>query len=460
MTEPIEARTLPHNIDAERAVLGAILLHSDALFDVAAVVSEADFFREAHRVIYRHILALHEAKVAIDFVPLRESLSQAGVLDGIGGPTYLTSLVDGMPRSVNAVDYARIVREKAAYRSIIFDAHKTLAEAYESEFSASDVLNAAQARLFAIADRQAPGGFVDMATLMPDVMNEVEKRYAEKRVVTGVPTGFVDLDQMTSGLQREDLIIIAGRPSMGKTSLAMNIAEFVGIRTAHRVGVFSLEMGRASLGMRLLASEARVDHHKLRSGFLSGDDMQRIGGAMQRLAEAGIAIDDSSSVTPWDIRAKARRLQADRGLDLIIIDYLQLMTGAKSENKNLEVAGITKALKAIARDLHVPLVLLSQLSRENERRGDKRPQLSDLRDSGAIEQDADVVMFVHREEKYNETDDNRGIAEIIVSKQRNGPIGPVRLAFIDHLVRFDNLDRQHTSAPPSEQRMPYAEAHE
>jgi replicative DNA helicase len=446
--DSIEARVLPHDLRAERAVLGAVLVRNDVLFDVLEHLTAAEFFRDVHRTIFRAMLALSEQKVPIDDLTLCEALTRTGELEDVGGPVYVAGLMDGVPKSTNAAAYAAIVRDKCTLRRLILAAHTFIAAAYEAEEAPATIVDAAQAALFDVASRQVRGGFIGTKTLMPQVLEAVEARIADKRRVTGVATGFTDLDDMTRGFQPGDLIIVAGRPSMGKTSFGMNVVQHAAIKDRRRAAVFSLEMNSKSLGLRLLASEARVDHHRVLSGQVLNADWGRMSMAFGRLTEAGILIDDSSTATVFDVRAKARRLKADGGLDLIVIDYLQLMTGVgKSENKNLEVAAITKALKAVARDLEVPIVLLSQLSREPDKRGNHRPMLSDLRDSGAIEQDADVVIMIHREEKYGPTDENRGIAEAILSKQRNGPTGSVRLVFHDHLVRFDNADRRPERTP-------------
>jgi len=453
VSDAMHERVMPHDLEAERAVLGAVLLRPDVFYDVAAIVCPDTFWRDAHRRIFRHMGALAEAKVAIDGLTVRNALEHANELDDVGGPAYVFGLTDGVPHSTNAVHYAQIVRERATLRLLIHAGQQLVAAAYESEQRAADVLDAAQAALFGISERTVAGGFVDMKTLMSEALDTVEKLVADKRRITGVATGFRDLDDMTRGLQAGDLVIVAARPSVGKTAFAMNLVQHAAVRDGRRAAVFSLEMGRKSLGLRLLASEARIDHHRLLSGQVFEADWAPMSNAMGRLAEGGIHIDDSSTATVFDVRAKCRRLKADKGLDLIVIDYLQLMTGAqKAENKNLEVAGITKGLKAVAKDLDVPLVLLSQLSREPEKRGNHRPLLSDLRDSGSIEQDADVVIMLHREERYAPTDENRGLAEAILAKQRNGPTGTVRLVFQERVVRFDNAVRSTERAPYAEER--------
>jgi replicative DNA helicase len=435
----MSARPLPHSLDMERAVLGAILLRPDVLYDVADRRPD-DFFRDAHRRIFRHMLRLAEQKIQLDFGVLQDALARTHELETVGGPAYITALVDGMPRGSNAAEHARIVCEKALLRQVIAAVQQISAEAFEEASNASEILDAAQARLHQIAARQVTGDIVDMPTLMAEVVATIEARRAHRGLVSGVPTGFTELDEITRGLQPEDLIVLAARPSVGKTSFAMNVIEYACIHAGRRAAAFSLEMGRQSLGLRLLASQARVNHHDLQTGYIRDEAWSRIANAMEHIGSSGIHIIDASSPTVFDIRARARRLQAAGGLDLIVIDYLQLMRGAqRAENKNLEVAEISRSLKAIARDLKVPILLLSQLSREPERRTNHRPQLSDLRDSGAIEQDSDVVLFLHREERYDATDENRGVAEVIVSKHRNGPTALIKLAFHESFVRFDNL---------------------
>lgn len=442
MSEPIEARVLPHDLSAERAVLGAILIRPDVWFDVAEQLRQSDFYRDPHRRIFAKMLELSEAKIAIDGVTLKDALARDNELESVGGPAYLFALTDGVPHSTNAVEYARIVRDKAQLRQLVSIGQRMISRAFDAGEHASAIVDATLAELLERASARTDRGFIDTKTLMPQIVEAVEQLVANPRRITGVASGFSDLDDMTRGFQPSDLIIIAARPAMGKTSLAMNIVQHAAIKDGRRVAVFSLEMGRKSLGLRLLSSEARIDHHKLLSGQVHDGDWSRISNAIGRLAEAGILIDDATSTTVFDVRAKARRLAADGGLDLIVIDYLQLMTATqKAENKNLEVAAITKGLKAIARDLEIPVVLLSQLSRDPEKRGNHLPQLSDLRDSGAIEQDADLVIFIHRAERYAATAENRGQAEAIIGKARNGPTGVVKLLFHDHLVRFDNLSR-------------------
>ena len=405
----VAQRTLPHNLEAERSVLGAILLHNDAFNLAAEVIDSHDFYRDAHRRIFDKMVKLVERGNAIDLVTLKEELGRAGELDEVGGPAYITSLVDGLPRSANIEYYARIIKEKATLRNLIVSANKILTAAYEAEDDAEVILDQAEHAIFAIADEKVRDGFVSLRDLAQSSLETIEKLHARRELITGVPTGFTDLDEMTSGLQPSDLVIIAARPSMGKTSLVLNIAQHVGTKTDMTVGVFSLEMSKEQLFLRLLTGEARIDAHRL-----------------------------------LEMRAKCRRLAAEHGLHLVIIDYVQLMQGrGKFENRTLELGAISRSLKGLAKELRVPIVLLSQLSRAPESRSDHRPQLSDLRESGALEQDADVVVFIYREDMYVDKSqpptDAQGIAELIVAKQRNGPTGLVKLAFIREFTRFENL---------------------
>ncbi|MQA31009.1 MAG: replicative DNA helicase [Luteitalea sp.] len=440
----VAIRTLPHNLEAERSVLGAILLHNDA-FDLAAEVLDSDdFFRDAHRRIFEKMVKLSERNDAIDLVTLREELSRSGELDEVGGPAYITALVDGVPRSTNVEHYARIIKEKATLRSLISSANKIVTSAYEAEDEADLILDRAEHAIFAIADKKIGDGFVSLRDLAQGSLDTIEKLHARKELVTGVPTGFTDLDEITAGLQPSDLVIVAARPSMGKTSLVLNIAQHVGTKTDMTVGVFSLEMSKEQLFLRMLTGEARIDAHRLRGGFLGERDWGKLAQAIGTLSESKIFIDDTPSIGVLEMRSKCRRLASQHGLHLVIIDYVQLMQGrGRFENRTLELASISRSLKGLAKELRVPIVLLSQLSRATESRADHRPQLSDLRESGALEQDADVVIFIYREDQYADKNapptDAQGTAELIVGKQRNGPTGVVKLAFIREFTRFENL---------------------
>jgi replicative DNA helicase len=444
MPEAVAERTLPHNLEAERSVLGAILLHTDAFNLAAEVIDSKDFFRDAHRRIFDKMVKLVERGDAVDLVTLKEELMRAGELEEVGGPAYIAALVDGVPRSTNVEHYAKIIKEKATLRNLIFSANKILADAYDAEEEADTILDQAEHAIFAIADDRVRDGFVSLRQLAHSSLDTIEQLHAKKELITGVPTGFVDLDEMTSGLQSSDLIIVAARPSMGKTSLVLNIAQHVGTKTDMTVGVFSLEMSKEQLFLRMLTGEARIDAHRLRGGFLGERDWGRLSEAIGTLSEAKIFIDDTPSIGVLEMRAKCRRLAAEHGLHLIIIDYIQLMQGrGRFENRTLELASISRSLKGLAKELSVPIIVLSQLSRAPESRSDHRPQLSDLRESGALEQDADVVIFIYREDQYADKNaaptDAQGTAELIIGKQRNGPTGVVRLAFIREFTRFENL---------------------
>src|SRR5437667_8573114 len=426
MPEAVAERTLPHNLEAERSVLGAILLHNDAFNLAAEVIDSHDFYRDAHRRIFDKMVKLVERGSAIDLVTLKEELGRAGELDEVGGPAYITSLVDGLPRSANIEYYARIIKEKATLRNLIVSTNKILPAAYEAEDDAEVILDQAEHAIFAIADDKVRDGFVSLRDLAQSSLDTIEKLHARKELITGVPTGFTDLDEMTSGLQPADLIIIAARPSMGKTSLVLNVAQHVGTKTDMTVGVFSLEMSKEQLFLRLLTAEARIDAHRLRGGFLGERDWGRLSQAIGTLSEAKIFIDDTPSIGVLEMRAKCRRLAAEHGLHLVVVDYIQLMQGrGRFENRTLEVASISRSLKGLAKELRVPIVVLSQLSRAPESRSDHRPQLSDLRESGALEQDADVVVFIYREDMYMDKSqpptEAAGTAELIVAKQRDGP---------------------------------------
>jgi len=438
-------RALPHNLEAEKSVLGAILIHNEAFNHAAELIDSRDFFRDAHRRIFDKMVHLSERNDAIDFVTLKEELARSGELEEVGGPAYIASLADGVPRSANVEHYARIVKEKATLRNLIHSANRILSDAYRAEEDADVILDGAEKAIFEIAEDRIREGFVPLRDLVQSSFATIEKLQQHKGLVTGVPTGFIDLDEMTSGLQPSDLVLVAARPSMGKTSFVLNIAQHVGIQTDMTVGFFSLEMSKEQLFMRMLTAEARIDAHRFRSGYLNEKDYGRLSHALGTLAEARVFIDDTASLGVLEMRAKARRLQAEHGLHLLIIDYIQLMQGrGRFESRQTEIASISRSLKGLAKELKIPVVALSQLSRAPETRSDHRPQLSDLRESGALEQDADVVMFIFREEQYRDADGQpnqaaEGVAEIIIGKQRNGPVGTAKLAFIKEHTRFENL---------------------
>jgi replicative DNA helicase len=438
-------RTLPHNLDAEKSVLGAILINNQAFNQAAEVIDAEDFFRDAHRRIFEKMVGLTDRSQPVDLITLKDELTRAGELDEVGGPAYISALTDGVPRSANIEYYARIVKEKSTLRRLIQSANDVLLKAYDAEEDADLLLDEAERSIFQIAEHRLRSGFVRVGDLVDSGYQLIEQLQAHKGLVTGVPSGFVDLDEMTSGFQKSDLVIIAARPSMGKTSFVLNIAMHGGIEAGKTVGIFSLEMSKEQLFMRMLTSEARVDAHRFRGGFLGEQDYARLVEAFARLHDAKVFIDDTPSAGILEMRAKARRLKLEHGLDMLVVDYLQLMQGrGKFDNRQQELASISRALKILAKELEIPILALSQLSRAPETRGDHRPQLSDLRESGALEQDADVVMFIFREDMYRTeggepNPEAEGTAEIIVGKQRNGPTGTARLAFLKQYTRFENL---------------------
>ena len=437
-------RTQPHNLEAEKCVLGAILINNHGFNQAAEVIDAQDFFRDAHRRIFEKMVALTDRSEPVDLVTLKDELARSGELDEVGGPAYIAALTDGVPRSANVEYYAKIVKERSTLRRLIQSATDVLSRAYDAEEDADLLLDEAERSIFQIAEHRMRAGFVRLGELVDSGYQLIEQLQAQKGLVTGVPTGFVDLDEMTSGFQKSDLVIVAARPSMGKTSFVLNLALHCGIEAGKSVGIFSLEMSKEQLFMRMLTSEARVDAHRFRGGFLGEQDYARLVDAFARLHDAKVFIDDTPSVGILEMRAKSRRLKLEHGLDMIVVDYLQLMQGrGRFESRQQELASISRSLKILAKELDVPIVALSQLSRAPEARSDHRPQLSDLRESGALEQDADVVMFIFREDMYavdgERNPETEGTAEIIIGKQRNGPTGTVRLAFLKQYTRFENL---------------------
>jgi replicative DNA helicase len=435
---------MPANIEAERSILGAILLDNHAFNDAAEHLKPEDFSLDAHRRIYARMMDLSESSKPIDIITLVEELEQKKDLQAIGDVGYVSSLLDGVPDRPSIDHYVRIVRDKAILRGLISVSSSAIAKASEQSDPADDILNDAEAAIFALSEKRIGQGFQGIQDIVRNSFGSIDALLQRGQRITGLATHYTELDEMTSGLQKSDLVILAARPSMGKTSFAMNIAENAAIDDGKTVGIFSLEMSSEALLQRLLCSRAIVDAHKMRTGSLWADDMKKVGRAMEELANAQIYIDDTPGITLSEMRAKARRLKQSRGaLDLLVVDYLQLMSGGSKrfENRTQEVSAISRGLKAIAKELGVPVMALSQLSRAPESRGgDHRPQLSDLRESGSIEQDADVVMFIFREEIYRPDDlELKGRAEIIMAKQRNGPIGKFHLAFLHNSTRFANL---------------------
>src|SRR2546427_821369 len=436
--------SLPANVDAERSILGAILLDNFSYNQAAEHLRADDFSLDSHRRIYSRMVDLAESSRPIDMITLIEELDRHKDLQSVGDVGYISSLVDGVPDRPSIEHYVKIVRDKALLRGLIHAANSAIARASDQSDAAEDVLSDAEAAIFQLSEKRIGRGFMGVQEIVRESFGSVDALLQRGQRITGLATHYTDLDEMTSGLQRSDLVIIAARPSMGKTAFAMNIAENAAIEDQQVVGVFSLEMSREALLLRLLCSQARVDAHKMRTGSLWQDDTKKLVRAMEQLAHAPIYIDDTPGIALSEMRAKARRLKQSAGkLDLIIVDYLQLMSGGgkRYENRTQEVSAISRGLKALAKELSVPVIALSQLSRAPESRGgDHRPQLADLRESGSIEQDADVVMFIFREEVYRQDDpDLQGKAEIIISKQRNGPTGKFILAFRKNCTRFETL---------------------
>ena len=443
------ASTLPANVQAERSILGAILLDNLAYNQAAEHLRAEDFSLDSHRRIFTRMIDLAESSRPIDMITLIEELDRRKELEAIGDAGYVSGLVDGVPDRPSIEHYIKIVRDKALLRGLIHAANAAIARAADQTDPAEEILNDAEAAIFQLSEKRIGRGFLGVQEIVKDSFGSVDALLQRGQRITGLETHYVDLDEMTSGLQPSDLVIIAARPSMGKTAFAMNIAENSSINDGKVVGIFSLEMSREALLLRMLCSAARVDSHKMRSGSLWREDMEKVVHAMDRLANAPIFIDDTPGIALSEMRAKARRLQQSQGkLDLVIVDYLQLMSangGRRYENRTQEVSAISRGLKALAKELRVPVIALSQLSRAPESRGagDHRPQLADLRESGAIEQDADVVMFIFREEVYKPDDPELdGRAEIIIAKQRNGPTGRVKLAFLKRSTRFESLAQQ------------------
>jgi replicative DNA helicase len=452
-------RGMPASLDAERSILGAILLDNLAYNEAAESLKADDFSLDSHRRIFARMIELMETGRPIDIITLTEELSKKREVESVGGVAYLSSLTEGLPRRPSIEQYVKIVKDKALLRGLIHACTNAIARASEQAEDATDIIDAAESAIFQIAENKLGQGFLSITDIVKQSFGSIDKLYERGQRITGLETHYEKLDEMTSGFQASDLVIIAARPSMGKTAFAINIAENAAVRDKKVVGVFSLEMSREALLLRLLCSQSRVDSHKLRTGFLGRDDYGKLVQGMAALADAPIFIDDTPGISITEMRAKARRLMQSQGrLDLIVVDYLQLVSGGgakRYENRTQEVSAVSRGLKALAKELRCPVVALSQLSRAPESRGkgEQRPQLSDLRESGSIEQDADVVAFIFREEYYYRKDEVppelEGVAEIIIAKQRNGPTGSLKLAFIKNSTRFENL--AETSGPPDEQ---------
>ena len=433
-------RLPPQNLEAEQAVLGSMLLEEDAIIQAAELLDDGVFYKDSHRRIFSTLIALYRANTPVDLVTVTEALKQHGQLDAVGGASYLATLTSVVPTAANAESYCRIVKQKAILRELIRASTRIATECYEGGHEPDELLDKAETLIFDIASKKLRRDAVAMKDIIKSSIEMIDALYQRKGMITGLPTGYVELDQQLAGLQPADLIVVAGRPAMGKSSFALCVAEHVALLDKVGVALFSLEMSKENLVQRMLCSHARINAHNVRSGMLSTSDWPNLTKAAGKLSEAPIFIDDSPGISILELRAKARRLKSRHDVGLVILDYLQLMDeSARAENRQQEISVISRSLKALARELNVPVIAVSQLSRAPERRESFRPRLSDLRESGAIEQDADVVLMLFREDYYNMTDENRGVAEIIIAKQRNGPTGTVKLAFINEYTRFETL---------------------
>ncbi|MFD1040293.1 replicative DNA helicase [Virgibacillus byunsanensis] len=453
MSDFFNDRTPPHNIEAEQAVLGAIFLEPEAFSTTSELLMPEDFYRTSHQRIFETMMKLTDKGDPIDLVTVTTSLSNEKMLDEVGGVSYLTDLAGSVPTAANIGYYSKIIEEKALLRRLIRTATDIVTSGFMKEDEIEDVLNEAEKNILEVSARKNSGAFKSIKDVLIDVYDNIEQLHHQSADVTGVPSGFRDLDKITSGFQANDLIIIAARPSVGKTAFALNVAQSVAVNTDENVAIFSLEMGADQLVSRMLCAEGNIDAQRLRTGNLQADDWSKLTMAMGSLSNAGIYIDDSPGIRVNEIRSKCRRLKQEHGLGMILIDYLQLIQGSSTnskENRQQEVSEISRSLKALARELNVPLIALSQLSRGVESRQDKRPMMSDLRESGSIEQDADIVGFLYRDDYYDEESEKQNIIEIIISKQRNGPIGNVELAFVKEYNKFVDLDHryQESDVPP------------
>jgi replicative DNA helicase len=432
----------PQNLEAEQSILGGVLIENDALNTVVEFLEEGDFYREVHQKIFHSMITLSERNEPLDLITLTNELKKKKELDEIGGASYLVSLVEAVPTAANIAYYAKIVKDKSTLRKMISTATEIVTQSFQEGKELEDLLDEAEQAIFRISEHRVKPAFYPIKEIVKESFKVIERLYEKKELITGVPSGFKDLDRKTAGFQNADLIIVAGRPSMGKTALCLNMAQHAAINAKVPTAIFSLEMSKEQLAIRMLCSEGRVDSSRLRSGFLSESDWPKLTMAAGALSDAQIFIDDSPAISVLELRAKARRLKADRGLGLIMIDYLQLMRGRSGvERREQEISEISRSLKALAKELNVPVLAISQLSRKAEDRPGRKPQLSDLRESGAIEQDADVIIFIYRDEVYNPDSDHKGTAEVIIGKQRNGPTGKIDLSFISEYTTFKDLFR-------------------
>jgi replicative DNA helicase len=430
----------PHSIEAEQSVLGAMLLDREAIITASEHIKPEDFYRDGHREIYEAIMELFDKGEPVDLVTLTEQLRQRNTLEAVGGVSFLTDLSSSVPTTANAVHYAKIIHEKSMLRKLIRVCGEISDKSYEAAEETGAIIEFAEKEIFDISQRRTSKGFTPLKEILVSSYNKIEELYNTKGKTTGVSTGFNDVDSKTSGLQKSDLILVAARPSMGKTAFALNIAQHAAIKEGIPLAIFSLEMSKEQLVNRMICAEAGIDSHKLRTGNLADEDWPKLAEAVRRLSKANIYIDDTPGITVAEMRSKCRRLKLERGLELVLIDYLQLMQGSgRAESRQQEISEISRSLKALAREMDCPVLAISQLSRAPEMRSEHRPMLSDLRESGAIEQDADVVMFLYRDEYYHPDTEKKGIAEIILAKQRNGPTGTVELVWLDRFTKFADM---------------------
>jgi replicative DNA helicase len=437
-------RSLPQSIEAEQSVLGSMIIDKNTIPKVLESLEEEDFYRDGHKVIYRSILEMFRSDIAIDLLTLLEYLKSTDMLERAGGVTYITELSASVPTTANLSAYIKIVSDKSTLRKLIKSSTTIIEESYNNQSNVEDVIDSAEKKIFNIAEKRTTKDFEPLSDVLERGFAQIEKLFNNKGTITGVGSGFTDLDAKTSGFQSGDMVLIAARPSMGKTTFALNIVEHAALKENKSVVVFSLEMSKEQLAYKLLCSEANVDMLRLRTGTLEDKDWENIAMAAGPLSKAKIYIDDTAGVTVMEMRSKCRRLKIEYGIDLIVIDYLQLMSGGSgSDNRQQEVSEISRSIKALAKEMECPVIALSQLSRAPEQRADHRPMLSDLRESGSIEQDADVVMFLYRDEYYNKETEDKNIGECIMAKQRNGPVGTVKLAWLGQYSKFGNLDVIH-----------------
>ena len=432
----------PQNLEAEQSVLGGVLIENEAVNKVMEILHGEDFYRDAHRKIFNALITLSERDEPADLITLTNELRKANQLDSVGGASYVASLIDSVPTAANIEYYAKIVREKAILRKLIETSTDIITQSYEDRGDVESFLDEAERAIFEISERRVKPSFYSIRDIVKESFKTIERLFEKKEFVTGVPSGFKELDRLTAGFHASDLIIVAGRPSMGKTALCLNLAQYAAIEKRVPVAIFSLEMSKEQLVIRMLCSEAQVEGTRLRTGFLMESDWPKLTLAAGNVSDAPIFIDDTAAMSVLELRAKARRLKGEHGLGMVIIDYLQLMKGrTRVESRQQEISEISRSLKALAKELTIPVIAVSQLSRKTEERTGNRPQLSDLRESGAIEQDADLILFLYRDEIYNRSEENpnKGVAEVIIGKQRNGPIGLIKLAFFDKFTTFKEL---------------------